>query len=151
MVGAASPVPSLTGVRSAGAVRHLGSRFPRFRALGPGAKRGPHADLPQREGKSAAPVSSSAGSGAALAILSLRSPDLKLHMHAAMDALRALRAGEERGRRAAIPMTVPNPALRGVGGLRSPVKFPDAVGLRAMLSKTQIVRHRFMILRACSV
>jgi hypothetical protein len=81
-------------------------------------------------------VSSSAGSGAALAILSLRSPDLKLHMHAAMDALRALRAGEARGRRAAIPMPVPNPALRGAAGLRSAaVKLTDAIGLGSMLGK----------------
>jgi hypothetical protein len=53
--------------------RHLGSCFPRFRARA-GAKRGPHADLPQREEKSAAPALSSAGLGAALALLSPRSP-----------------------------------------------------------------------------
>ena len=65
----ALPTSRLTGVRSRGAIGHLGSCFPRFRALGPGAKRGPLADLPQREEKSAAPAPSSAGSGAALAML----------------------------------------------------------------------------------
>ena len=56
-------------------------------------------------------------------------------MHAAMDALRALRAGEARGRRAAMRMLVPNPALRGAAGLRSPVKLTDAIGLGSMLGK----------------
>ena len=56
-------------------------------------------------------------------------------MHAAMDAVRALRAVEARGRRAATRMPVPNPALRGAARLRAPVKFPDAIGLGSMLGK----------------
>jgi hypothetical protein len=135
----ALPTSNLTGVRSRGAIGHLGSCFPRFRALGPGAKRGPLADLPQREEKSAAPAPSSAGSGAALAMLRLAhavSPDLKLHVHAAMAALRVPRAGEARGWRAAMCMPVPNPALRGAAGSRSAaVKLTDAFGLGSTLSK----------------
>jgi hypothetical protein len=55
------------------------------------------ADLPQR-GERARRL----GSGAALATLSRRSPDGKLHVHTAMDALGAMRAIEARGRRAAV-------------------------------------------------
>ena len=150
----ALPTSNLTGVRSRGAIGHLGSCFPRFRALGPGAKRGPLADLPQREEKSAAPAPSSAGSGAALAIhgplTPYVSPDLKLHVHAAMAALRVPRAREARGWRATPCMPVPNPALRGAARLRSAaVKLTDAVGLGPVLGKAQVVRHGFMILCAC--
>jgi len=57
-------------------------------------------------------------------------------MHAAMDALRAQRAGEARGRRAAMHMPVPNPALRGAARLRSAaVKLTDAIGFGSMLGK----------------
>ena len=56
-------------------------------------------------------------------------------MNAAMDAVRALRAVEPRGRWAATCMPVPNLALRGAADWRAPVKFPDAVGLGSMLGK----------------
>jgi hypothetical protein len=104
--------------------------FPRLWGL----KRGPRADLPQREEKSAAPVLLSAGLGAALAIPSLSSPDLKLHVHTAMDAMGALLAIEVCGRRAAMRAPGPDPLLREAG-LGAAVKLPDAIGLGAVLRK----------------
>ena len=131
----------------------MGSRSRATAPWGLVRKCGPGADLPQREEKSAAPALSSAGLGAALAIFDLAhrsfSPDLKLHMHAAVDAVRALRAIKVCGRRAAMCMPVPNPALRGAAGLRAPMKFPNAIGLGSMLRKAQVVRHRLAILCAC--
>ena len=57
-------------------------------------------------------------------------------MHAAMDALRILRASEARGWRAGTCVPVPNPAPRGASGLRSAaVKLTDAIGLGSMLRK----------------
>ena len=114
---AVSVRPKRERVRSQGRSVYLGMTIPRCRALGLGAKRGPRADLPQREGKSAAPALFSAGSGAALAIFNPRSPDAKLHMHAAMDALGALRAVEPRGRARghASARTKPGPARRWPG------------------------------------
>jgi hypothetical protein len=80
------------------------------------------------------------------------SPDLKLHMHAAVPALRAPRAIEARGRRAAMRVPGPNPTLRAAAGLRSAaVKLTDAIRLRPMLGKAQIIRHCFMILCACRI
>ena len=64
------------------------------------------------------------------------SSDLKLHVHAAMAALRVPRASEARGWRAATCMPEPKPALRGAAGLRSvAVKLTDAIGLGSMLGK----------------
>jgi hypothetical protein len=68
-------------------------------------------------------------------------------MHTAVGVLRAIIA---RGRRsAAVP--VPTPVLRGTGGLRTAVKLTDAIRLWPVLGEAQVVRHGFMILRACRI
>jgi hypothetical protein len=119
------------------------SALPRLRGLV--RNRGPRADLPQRGEKSAAPALFSAGSGAALAIVSGCSPNGKLHMHTAVDPLRA---GITRSRRSpAVP--VPNPIRRrGAAGLRAAVKLTDPIRLWPVLSETGVIGHRFAILRA---
>jgi hypothetical protein len=73
--------------------------------------------------------------GVALAIPSLSSPDLKLHVHTAVDALGAILAGEARGGRT--PACTPvRKAIPREAGLRASVKLPDAIGLGAVLRKT---------------
>jgi hypothetical protein len=121
------------------------SALPRLRGLV--RNRGPRADLPQRGEKSAAPALFSAGSGAALAIVSRCSPDRKLHMHTAVGALRT---GITRSRRSpAVP--IPNPIRRGAAGLRAAVKLADAIRLWPVLGETGVISHRFAILRACRI
>jgi hypothetical protein len=46
---------------------------------------------------------------------------------------------------------VPNPIRRGAAGLRAAVKLTDAIRLWPMLGKAKVVRHGFMILRACRI
>jgi hypothetical protein len=49
-------------------------------------------------------------------------------------------------------MPQPNSPLRGAAGLRSAaMKLTDSIRLWPVLGKAQIVRHRFMILRACRI
>jgi hypothetical protein len=140
--------PRAKRVRSPGGDRtskERNSALPRLRGLV--RNRGPRADLPQRGEKSAAPALFSAGSGAALAIVSRCSPDGKLHMHTAVGALRT---GITRSRRSpAVP--VPNPILHGAAGLRASVKLADAIRLWPVLGETGVIGHRFAILRACRI
>jgi hypothetical protein len=140
--------PRAKRVRSPGGDRTAkehNSALPRLRGLV--RNRGPRADLPQRGEKSAAPALFSAGSGAALAIVSRCSPDRKLHMHTAVGALRT---GITRSRRSpAVP--VPNPIRRGAAGLRASVKLADAIRLWPVLGETGVIGHRFAILRACRI
>jgi hypothetical protein len=135
----ACPPSNLTGVRSPGAIGHLGSSLPRFHALG--LERSAVLALishSARKERGACAIFRGLGRRARHVTARSRriSPDLKLHMHAAMDALRVQRASEARGWRAARCMPVPNPALRDAAGLRSAaVKLTDAIGLGSMLGK----------------
>jgi hypothetical protein len=155
MVGTACPPYNLTGVRSPGAIGRLGSCLPRFRALGPG-RSAVLALISHSARKERGACAIFRGLGRRARHVTARSrrisPDLKLHMHAAMDALRVQRASEARGWRAARCMPVPNPALRDAAGLRSAaVKLTDAIGLGSMLGKAQIVRHWIVIFCTCGV
>src|ERR1700722_15739882 len=120
-VGVACPPSNLTGVRSPGAIGHLGSSLPRFHALG--LERSAVLALishSARKERGACAIFRGLGRRARHVTACLRiSPDLKLHVHAATAALRVPRASEARGWCAAACLPVPNPALCSAAGLRS--------------------------------
>ena len=116
----------------------------RVAAQGPGAKRGPRADLPPRGAQSAAPALS-AGPGAALADFKRWSLDPKLHMHAPVDPL-GVRPAAEACRRLSLAFV--SSILPATFRPRPARMRPDLIRFGSVPGKTGVVRHRVLILRA---